>query len=113
MTETITIPKAEYDSLRATLEELNDRIVVHNFMHDPKPGLPAAYIERMIDGESILKLWREHRGITQTQLAQESGVNRVQINNIENQGKSGSPRTLLRLAKALEISINDLILDED
>ena len=49
--------------------------------------VPAAFAKRLIAGESRVRVWRELRGLTQTELAAESGVNRVQIANIESGAK--------------------------
>ena len=41
--------------------------------------VPAAVADRLIDGESPLKVWRGHRALSQSALARASGVNRVQV----------------------------------
>ncbi len=71
--------------------------------------LPETFVKRMLDGESVLKLWREHRWLTQTALAEKSGVNRVQITNIESGKKTGSVATLKKLADALDVLVDDLV----
>ncbi len=109
----VTLSRADYDILLEAAEELADIKSVRAYLEDRSEGLPSEYVKRMIDGDSPLKLWRQFRGLSQTQLAQSSGVNRVQISNIENQEKTGSVRTLSRLARTLDICVDDLILDED
>lgn len=56
-----------------------------------------------------LKEIRENKGMTQNELAQKSGVGRITINRIENNRqldiKTG---TIVKLANALEVSINEL-----
>ena len=69
MNDHVTIPREEYDRLVIAAEELADTQAVHEFLTDPRPGLPSAYVIRMLDGESLLRLWREHRGLSQSQLA--------------------------------------------
>lgn len=56
-----------------------------------------------------MRVWGEFRGLTQSQLARASGVNRVQIVDIEADRNSGSVRTLQKLADALEVTVDDLI----
>ena len=53
--------------------------------------------------------WREFRNLTQSDLARSSGVNRIQIVDIEAGRNNGSVRTLRRLAAALAVSVDDLI----
>jgi len=63
----------------------------------------------MLRGASPLEVWRQHRGMSQRQLAQVSGGNRIQIIDIEAGRKTGSVYTLKKLAEALGIDIEDLI----
>ena len=49
------------------------------------------------------------RGLSQSELARASGVNRVQIVDIEADRNSGSVRTLRKLADVLSVTVDDLI----
>ena len=109
MNELVTIPREDYDRLVAAAEDLADLRAVEAFRAAGQDGVPAEFVKRMLNGESLLKLWREHRGISQSELARLSGVNRVQIGDIEDRGKSGSVSTLKKLAQALAIRIDDLL----
>ena len=72
-------------------------------------AVPAQAANRIIEGESALRVYRQYRGLTQTALAQASGVNRVQIADIEAGRKSGSVETLRKLAAALGMTVDDLV----
>lgn len=63
----------------------------------------------MIAGESPLRVWREFRGLTQQALAEASGVNRLQIANIEAGRASGSVVTLVKLADSLDVTVDDRV----
>ncbi len=71
--------------------------------------VPAHVAHRLIDGEAPLRVWREHRGLSQSALARASGVNRVQIVEIEAGRNSGSVRTLRKLADALGVAADDIV----
>lgn len=71
--------------------------------------VPAAVADRLIDGASPLKLWREHRAVSPSALARASGLNRVQIADIESGRATGSARTLRALADALRVTVGDLL----
>ena len=109
MVDTIVISKAEYERLIEAAEDLEDIKSVQDYLADPKPGLPAAYVDRLLEGETLLKLWREYRDLSQSALSRLSGVNRNQIIDIEKGRKTGSVNTLAKLADALELSIDALI----
>jgi DNA-binding XRE family transcriptional regulator len=113
MNEMITIPRAEYERLRAAAEDLEDLAAGHRIQADLASGreelVPAKFANRMIDGESPLRVYRDLRGLTQAALAEASGVNRVQIADIEARRKSGSIETVRKLAHALAVTIDDLV----
>ena len=113
MSETVTIPRAEHDRLRAAEEDFEDLRAALAVRERIEAGteelVPAAVADRLIDGTSPLKVWREHRTLSQSALARASGVNRVQIADIEAKRATGSPRTLRALADALRLTIDDLL----
>lgn len=113
MNDTITIPRAEYDRLCATAEELSDiqaALAVRASIETGSEELvPAAIADKLIDGENPLKVWRGYRGMSQSGLARASGVSRVQIVDIEAGRATGSVRTLRSLADALRVALDDLV----
>ena len=117
MSETVTIPKAEYDRLRALEEDFADiqtaLAVEARLAAGEEELIPAKVVDRLLDGEPPLRVWREFRNLTQSELARASGVNRVQIVDIEADRNSGSVRTLRKLADALEVMVDDLIPSSD
>ena len=113
MPDTVTIPRAEYDRMRAAEDDFADLRAALAARARIEAGtdelVPAAVADRLIDGDSPLKVWREHRGLSQSALARGSGVNRVQIADIEAHRATGSARTLRALADALRVTIDDLL----
>ena len=113
MNETVTIPKSEYDRLCALEEELSDiqaaLAVETRIARGEEELIPASVVDRLIDGEPPLRVWREFRDHSQAALARASGVNRVQIVDIEAGRSSGSVHTLRRLADALGVTVDDLV----
>ena len=85
-----------YDAAKARLERGEDELI------------PLEMTERRLAGESAVKLWREHRGMTQEALARASGVSRPMIAAIEAGHKRGGVATLKKLAAALRIDLDDL-----
>ena len=58
--------------------------------------------------EILLRSVREKKGITLTKLAEKSGVSKTHINDIENYVKSPSLLVMVKLAKPLNVDINEL-----
>ena len=113
MSDTVTIPRAEYERLCALEEEFADiqaaLTVEARIASGEEELIPAQVVDRLIDRESPLRVWREYRDLSQSALARASGVNRVQIVDIEAGRNSGSMHTLRKLADALRVAVDDLI----
>ena len=71
--------------------------------------VPAAVADRLIDGESPLTVWRQHRSLSRAALSRASGVKCVRIADIEAGSATGSARTLRALADALRLTVDDLL----
>ena len=71
--------------------------------------IPASAVDRLIDGEPPLRVWREFRDRSQAALARASGVNRVRIIDIEAGRSRGSVHNRRKLADALRVAVDDLI----
>ncbi len=112
MGEMITIPLDEYQALRHAAEELDDLRAFDRAKGALDAGedelFPAETLNRLLAGESPLRVWRELRGLTQSGLASTSGVNRVQIADIEAGRRKGSIETARKLADTLGVAIDDL-----
>ena len=113
MNDTVTIPRAEYERLCALEEEFADiraaLSVEARIASGEEELIPAQVVDRLLDRESPLRVWREYRALSQSALARASGVNRVQIVEIEAGRNSGSVHTLRKLADALQVAVDDLI----
>jgi len=113
MTETVTIPRDEFERLVSIAEDKADEEAVRAFDAALARGeeelVPAEIVDRLLAGEPPLKVWRAYRGFTQTALAAASGVHRVVIADIESGRKRGSLNAHVKLARALGLLVDDLI----
>jgi XRE family transcriptional regulator, regulator of sulfur utilization len=73
-----------------------------------RPSLEALQDVQKAVGERI-KAVRAERGLTQDQLAELSGLNRVHLYRVENGQQSMTLRTLKIIADALDVRMRDLI----
>ena len=115
MTETVTIPKDEYLRLKSIEEDMSDLLCATEILERIKAGteelIPSDVVDKLLAGDAPLTVWREYRGLSQSELARRSAVNRIQIIDIESGRKTGSVATLKKLATALRVNIDDLIVD--
>lgn len=70
--------------------------------------VPAEMVNRILDGENALRVWREYRGLTVKQLADQAGVSAPFVSQIETGQRDGSVETMRKLAGVLKISLDDL-----
>ncbi len=117
--DTVTVSRGDWRQLLSELEDAQDRAaVVERRRHEAATGkrasrrnyLTAREARRLLDGESAVKVWREKRGRSQRELATAAGVSAAYLAEIETGRKPGSAAALARLAKALEVQIEDLIM---
>ena len=72
-------------------------------------SFPIEVADRLLAGESSVRVFRDHRGVTQKQLAGAAGINPLYLSQIERGVRTGSARTLSALAEALGVDVDDPI----
>lgn len=111
--EWAVMPFDEYQRLMALAEDRQDAADAAAALVSVQQGneelLPQEVVKRLISGESPVRVWREHRGLTQKELAQASGLTQAMITMIENGHRKGTVQTLTSLAKVLKIDLDDLL----
>lgn len=110
--EWAVIPYEDYRRIVEELAELADLRAFDQAKHELGTGedeiVPAAVVKRLADGEHPLRVWREHRGLTQRALADAAGVGKSYVCQLEAGTKVGAVGTLRALAAALTIELDDL-----
>ena len=71
--------------------------------------LPASMVNRILDGENALRVWREYRGMTIAQLAEKSGYGYSMISKIETGARKGTVALWNAFAKALKVLPEDIM----
>ncbi|HEY5609375.1 MAG TPA: type II toxin-antitoxin system prevent-host-death family antitoxin [Alphaproteobacteria bacterium] len=100
----VVVPIEEWRRIEATLEDRADAAVVRAFRKNPSATVSDAVLGAILDGSHPIKAFREHRGLTQAQLAKASGTSSVYISQIERGGRRAGRKLRAKLAKALAVS---------
>jgi ribosome-binding protein aMBF1 (putative translation factor) len=116
--DTVTLRRKDF---RALMESADDRaalaaIDAHR-AYEERVGWDVARrnyftvgeAERLIDGESPVRVWREKREMTQRALAEAAKVSVSYLAEIEGGKKPGSAAALQRLGKALDVPMEQLV----
>jgi Helix-turn-helix. len=107
MTDTVTIPRAEYEAMRARLEDLDDILSGHAAMTGAT--LPHDFAMRIVGGEHPVRVWREYRGLSAVALADAANVSKTYLSEIETGKKPGSIEAYKGIAGALAVPVDALI----
>jgi len=92
------------DESHLTDEELYDRAKQAN-----AEMIPAAFANRIIDGEKPVRVWREYRELSVKDLAAKAGISAAYLSQIEGGNREGSVATMKALAAALDLDLDDLV----
>lgn len=104
--ETVTLTRAEHDALVRRAEDAIDRAALDRAGQGVY--LPAELVDRLIEGESPIRVFRTFRGLTLEELAARAGCGRAFLSQLESRKRRPSVATLRRLAEALGVDLDDL-----
>ena len=116
--DTVTMSRAEYEALVEAAEDAED--LAHLAAQEERERilgvdaarrdyLPGELVARMLEGEHPVRLWREQRGLTLSELAARAGIAVSYLSEIESGRKPGSVGAFRKLAKALDLGVDDLV----
>ena len=100
------VPLKDYDALQEALEEAADAEALRLGRTDEV--IPMRMADRLYR-ENAVKVWRTYRGMTATELATAADISNSQLSAIESGDSSGAAATLRRIAKALDVTMDDLL----
>ena len=104
----VILPLAEYESLI----DQADIAAANRIKADISAGrdelVPAEIVTRLLSGESAVKVWRSHRGLSAKDLAAEAGISAPYLSEIEGGKMEGSLSVMKKIAEVLKEDLDDL-----
>lgn len=88
---------AAYDRAKAALAAGDDELV------------PAVVVNAILDGENPVRVWRQHREMSQSQLAEAAGISQAYLAQIETAKREGTLSLYRALADVLKVDLDDLV----
>ena len=105
--EWAVIPYDDYRQLLELAEELEDIRDFDAAMTSQDELIPHAVVSRLVEGENPLRVWREYRGLSQSQLADLTDTNKSTIISLEAGDRTGQTEILGKIALVMKVDIDD------
>jgi len=106
------LPMEEYERLLDIAEDRVDVLAAEDAELRRAEGeeyLPAAVVDRILNGEPPLRVWREYRELTQVALAALVGTTGATISRLESGDMVGDRKRWRPIAEVLGVSVDDLL----
>ena len=106
------LPVEDYQRLVEIAEDREDIAAAADAESRRKEGmeyLPTSMVNRILDGENALRVWREYRGMTISELAEKSGYGYSMVSKIENGTRQGTVALWNAVATALKVVPEDIM----
>jgi ribosome-binding protein aMBF1 (putative translation factor) len=107
------LPVEDYERLVEIAEDREDVAAAEDAERRRNEGnteyLPVSMVDRILDGENALRVWREYRGMTIAELAEKSGYGYSMISKIESRSRQGTVALWKALAAALNVLPEDIM----
>jgi DNA-binding XRE family transcriptional regulator len=110
--EIVILSRAEYESLIAERDEdeADAATARARLAEGADDALTGAEVDALLAAPTPLAFWRKKRALTQQKLAAAAGVGQGFLSEIEAGKKTGDVGTLKRIADALNVRLDDLVV---
>ena len=109
----VALTRGRYEQLVELVEDAADAAAVERFKKRLASGdeelLPSEMVDRMLAGENLVRVWREHRGLTVSALAERAGIAQPYLSQIETGKREGTLQTMKKISEALGVTLDDLV----
>ena len=87
----------DFDTVKAAIERGEEELI------------PAEVVDALLEGKNPIRVWRQHRGLTQQKLAEQTGISAPYLSQLETGRRDGTPEVLLNIARVLDLSLDDIV----
>jgi DNA-binding XRE family transcriptional regulator len=110
-TECVVLSRTQFDAIMAALDDRIDAAAAARAIADleGRESDNLSVVEIAEKDKSPLRFWRRRRGLTQADLAGRAGLSQAYVAEIESGAKDGSPKAMARLARTLDVPLDDLL----
>jgi DNA-binding XRE family transcriptional regulator len=102
----VTMTAEEYQDL---IDGRDAAVAMRDIAAGTMPAIAEADVDAYLAAPTPLAFWRKHRGLTQIELSQAAGISQPYLAQLENGQPEGAVSVYARLAKRLNVRIDDLV----
>lgn len=110
--EWAVLPYEEYQRLIEEIEMqegIRDYDTAKQALMEGEELVPSDLTYAILDGKHPVRAWREHRQLTQEQLAKAAEISKSYLSQIESGKRKGTTNVLVSLANALGLDVDDIV----
>jgi len=107
--ELAILPASEYEDL---VDALAHAEAMAEYRSGRDEGLTLEEVKAFVTAPTPLAFWRAKRGLTQAALAKAAGTTQPHVADLESGKHGGSLEIMARIAKALKIPVDRLVVSE-
>jgi DNA-binding Xre family transcriptional regulator len=110
--DTVLLRRADYKALVRHVADAADAMQIREAEARVAAGedeyVPVELTRRLMAGDVPVRVWRQHRGMSARALAARAGISAAYLSQIETGKKPGSFDAMAKLARALDVDMEDL-----
>lgn len=110
--EWAVIPYDEYERLREAAELAEDAELARRALARDEERVPVEIVDRLIERENPVRVWREYRGLSRAQLAEKAEITAAYLSQIESGRRGGSSKVLRAIAATLDVDLDDIVPED-
>ncbi|MBK8456027.1 MAG: helix-turn-helix transcriptional regulator [Phyllobacteriaceae bacterium] len=107
--ELVLMSRAEFERLGQSLDVAEHDRILGDIASGRQETLSAENVAAALAEPTPLAFWRKRRGLTQKAIADAAGISQPYLASLEAGKRKGDPALFLRLARALNLRMEDLV----
>ena len=92
------------------LADIRDYDAARQSVAEGEELVPAEVVYALLDGGNPIRVWREHRGLSQAELATRAGISASYLSQLESGKRAGTTEVLAALGTVLGLTLDDLVV---
>jgi ribosome-binding protein aMBF1 (putative translation factor) len=109
--ELVLVSRADFERVQELFDAVSHRRTMEAITRGEQEVLTAEEVREALSAASPLAFWRRKRGLTQKTLSGQVAASQSYLADLEAGRRKGDPALIKRLAKALNVRMEDLVVD--